>query len=456
MPKINLKRLILKKDVSSIVNAFINDMGDFDNIQGLNGDIFIGKRSDNVANKCPIQLDEETIGWVSGGKNASFLALVISQFAKNQILNRALGTEVLDSYGELNLMQEISEKITTELNLEKVKLFIIDKVKEMFQADNVSIMFMNDKTGQLEIVAAFGTENIEKVVMRANEGIAGDIFISGQAEIINDVNSDIRFIPGSNRIHSMMCAPLKTKNSTIGIINVSSNTPFDYTAANLNMFITLSSQVAIAIENTQYTEELEKHRNHLEIMVKERTKDLNEALEKLASANKLLEQLSFIDGLTGIANRRHFDELAKLEWKRALRDKQPLSLAMIDIDFFKTYNDTYGHQAGDDCLKKVANAFKSVLTRETDTIARYGGEEFVTILPNTDINGANAVTEEMRAKIESLGITHEKSSVHKWVTISIGVASMIPNTKFSLQTLIANADKALYAAKHKGRNQIAN
>ncbi|MGR3178484.1 MAG: sensor domain-containing diguanylate cyclase [Candidatus Anammoxibacter sp.] len=454
--KVNLRRLVLKRDVSSIVNAFIDKIDVFDNIQSIDGKILVGKECDSASTKAAIRLNDEIIGWVNGGKNISFLALIVSQLAKNDVLNKALASEVLGSYDELILMQEISEEITTELNLEKVERFIIGKAKEIFKADNGSIMLMSDKTGQLGIVASFGIENREKVRMRTNEGIAGSIFVAGKAEIVNDVRSDIRFVNGSNKIHSMMCAPLKTNNNIIGVVNVSCEDPFDFTAGNLKMLTTLASQGAIAIENTGYTEELKKHRNHLEDMVKERSKDLNEALEELDSANKSLTRLSFIDGLTGVANRRRFDEVANLEWKRGLRDGRPLSIAMIDIDFFKPYNDAYGHQAGDDCLKKVANAFKNVLTRETDTIARYGGEEFVTVLPNTDISGANAVVEEMRAGIKSLGIAHTKSPVCEHVTVSIGVATMIPASNCELKTLIANADKALYEAKHNGRNQVCN
>ncbi len=454
MAKINLKRVISKKDASSIINAFINHMDDFGNIRNLNGEILIGKEGGSVANKCPILANDETIGWVYGGESSSLLALIISNFVNNHILNKALGSEALDCYDELILMQEVSEKLTTEYNPEKVRNIIIGQTKEMFNPDSVSIMFMNSNTGLLEIVASFGMEYDKKVVMHANEGIAGNIIVSGKAEIINDARSDARFIPGSNEIHSLMCAPLKTKNNIIGVVNVSSNNPTDYTAANLKMFTTLASQGAVAIENAQYTEELRKHKDNLEEMVKERTKELNDALKELATANKTLKQLSSLDGLTGVSNRRHFDELAKLEWKRALRDKLSLSLVMVDVDFFKNYNDTYGHQAGDDCLIKVANALKSVITRETDTIARYGGEEFVAVLPNTDIRGAIALGDEMRAKVESLGLVHAKSDVYKRVTISVGVAAMTPDKNSSLQELLANADKALYKAKHKGRNQV--
>ncbi|MGR3219023.1 MAG: sensor domain-containing diguanylate cyclase [Candidatus Anammoxibacter sp.] len=456
MKKINLRRLILKKDVSRIVNSFIDNIDVSCNIKNIDGEILAGKECNSASTKAAIWLDDEIIGWVNGGNNISFLALIVSQLAKNDVLNKALAREVLGSYDELILMQEISEEITTELNLEKVERFIIGKAKEIFKADNGSIMLMSDKTGQLEIVASFGIENREKVRMRANKGIAGSIFVAGKAEIVNDVRSDIRFVNGSNKTRSMMCAPLKTNSNIIGVVNVSREDPFDFTAGNLKMLTTLASQGAIAIENTGYTEELERHRNHLEDMVKERSKDLSNALEELDNANKSLMRLSFVDGLTGVANRRRFDEMSNLEWKRGLRDGRPLSITMVDIDFFKAYNDAYGHQAGDECLKNVANTFKSVLTRETDTIARYGGEEFVTVLPNTDISGASSVAEEMRAGIESLCITHAESPVYKKVTVSVGVATMIPGQDFDLQTLIANADKALYEAKHNGRNQVCN
>lgn len=182
--------------------------------------------------------------------------------------------------------------------------------------------------------------------------------------------------------------------------------------------------------------------------------ELLEVTRQLEEANQNLRRLSFLDGLTGIANRRHFDEILLNEWNRAVRDAMPLSLVILDIDFFKNYNDTYGHQTGDDCLKLVAGSLSGLLKRPGDLAARYGGEEFAAILPNTDMQGAAAIAEMLRSGIEALQIPHSSSSVSAHVTVSAGVASTVPVRTDSPGNLLAAADKALYQAKQSGRNRV--
>ena len=167
-----------------------------------------------------------------------------------------------------------------------------------------------------------------------------------------------------------------------------------------------------------------------------------------------LRRLSYLDGLTGVANRRRFDEALGLEWRRMTRDAKPLSLIMCDIDFFKAYNDTYGHQGGDDSLRLVANTLNSVLGRPGDLVARYGGEEYVVILPETDSQGAKFLAEKMRSRVESLGIIHVSSQVCEVLTISLGVATTIPTRGSLPDELISAADQALYEAKKEGRNRV--
>jgi len=181
---------------------------------------------------------------------------------------------------------------------------------------------------------------------------------------------------------------------------------------------------------------------------------LEESRAKLAEANRTLQRLSSLDGLTGIANRRSFDETLQKEWNRAMRNEKYIGLIMLDIDFFKLYNDHYGHQGGDDCLKKVAKGLDSAIHRETDFLARYGGEEFSAILPDTDLNGSAKVAEEMRQAIKALRLEHAKSKVTDIVSISIGVAAVIPQKGTDPDILIAAADQALYKAKEDGRDRV--
>lgn len=181
---------------------------------------------------------------------------------------------------------------------------------------------------------------------------------------------------------------------------------------------------------------------------------LQESQRRLAEANMELQRLSSLDGLTGIPNRRRFDEYLAHEWKMAIRHNTAISLIMMDIDFFKMYNDHYGHQGGDDCLKTVAKILEQSVLRETDIVARYGGEEFAAILPDSGRKAAHEIAEAMRSCIQERQIPHEKSQVSKFVSISIGIATAMPVRGADAEALIAAADQALYKAKEMGRNQI--
>ncbi len=168
-----------------------------------------------------------------------------------------------------------------------------------------------------------------------------------------------------------------------------------------------------------------------------------------------LDILASTDSLTGVANRRTFDHILDQEWKRSYREKYPLSLILADIDYFKLYNDYYGHQKGDDCLIKVAQTIRNSLQRPADLVARYGGEEFVIILPNTDLEGGLNVAENIRNNLEQMKLDHVKSKVHNYVTLSLGIASIIPTQELSIYHLIKIVDQALYKAKQNGRNQVS-
>jgi diguanylate cyclase (GGDEF)-like protein len=181
---------------------------------------------------------------------------------------------------------------------------------------------------------------------------------------------------------------------------------------------------------------------------------LLEQINTLKRTEVELQAQSGRDWLTGLANRRRFDEMIQQEWGRAKRDETALGVLMIDIDYFKPYNDTYGHQAGDTCLQQVAKSFSEVVHRPGDMLARYGGEEFVVVLPRTDVAGAAEVAEKIRAQVEALRIPHTNSLVSDLVTISVGVTAMVPTEKSKPAVLVAAADQALYQAKHEGRNRV--
>lgn len=172
------------------------------------------------------------------------------------------------------------------------------------------------------------------------------------------------------------------------------------------------------------------------------------------NAQIALQQLATLDSLTGLANRRSFDDKLHSEWNRARRQHGPLALIMADVDYFKAYNDHYGHQGGDECLRAVAAILECQAFRAGDMSARYGGEEFAIILPNTEFAGAREVAERIRAGIEAAALPHGGSAVADCVTISLGVAALVPDVDGQPGDLVAIADQALYSAKRAGRNRI--
>lgn len=172
------------------------------------------------------------------------------------------------------------------------------------------------------------------------------------------------------------------------------------------------------------------------------------------NAQVALQQQATMDGLTGLANRRSFDEKLHVEWSRAQRYGESIALILADVDYFKRYNDHYGHQGGDECLKAVAGILQREIFRPTDMVARYGGEEFAIILPATDLQGALTVAERLRFDMERSALPHAASETGPWVTLSIGVAAFVPDRDALSATLVAKADKALYKAKGSGRNQV--
>lgn len=196
-------------------------------------------------------------------------------------------------------------------------------------------------------------------------------------------------------------------------------------------------------------QELEWQNSRLEDEIQSRIA----AETQLLQINQQLQVLATKDSLTQLANRHLFDRFLAQEWRRMSREKLPLSLILCDVDYFKRYNDRFGHQEGDRCLQRVARGISSVVNRPADLVARYGGEEFAVVLPNTNERGAMSVAENIRQQVESLQIPHPESLVSDCVTLSLGVSCIIPDAQTAPQQLIETSDNALYQAKQKGRNQ---
>ena len=211
--------------------------------------------------------------------------------------------------------------------------------------------------------------------------------------------------------------------------------------------IMLQSKVKVFLELYNQKKMIEEQARLLEMKVKE--------LSELQEANFKLESLSTLDGLTGIPNRRSFDDYIEMSIKSCTRLNKPISLIMADIDFFKGYNDNYGHLKGDDCLINVAKSISLSVKRPLDFVTRYGGEEFAVILPETDEEGAKIIAEIIRKNVEELEIAHKSSDVSAYVTLSLGITTKSSSIQYSKNELIEHADKALYNSKSNGRNQVS-
>ncbi len=239
---------------------------------------------------------------------------------------------------------------------------------------------------------------------------------------------------------------------------------FDYQvhAPNIRELSTLANSFNQMSQKLQQSQrQLEDYSHSLEQKVSDRTQSLEQEIQRraaaetaLQSANQTLQTLAYIDALTQIANRRQFDERLSQEWKRLKREQLPLSLILCDVDYFKQYNDAYGHQAGDDCLYKIAQALAHAARRPSDLAARYGGEEFVMLLPNTSVEGARDVAQQIQTHIQALRLSHQQSKVSQYVTVSFGIASVIPTESITPEQLLLKVDRALYQAKTEGRDRI--
>jgi len=281
--------------------------------------------------------------------------------------------------------------------------------------------------------------------------IISQVFHRNEAIVLNNASSDGPFVNDpytiSRRPRSVLCVPVNREHIEAAVYMENNLADGVFTEARVELIKLLAAQASVAIENASLYTQVQDYTFLLEEKVAERTAEL-EVL------NGELQRLADHDGLTGVANRRSGDIYLRDTWLRQRRQQQPLSVIMLDVDHFKAYNDSYGHQQGDECLTRIAEALKDQMQRSADMVTRYGGEEFMLILPNTDKEGAIRVAENVRLAIEKIGITHDFSATSDHVTASVGSATMIPNDQNSIEALVSAADQALYEAKRSGRNRV--
>jgi len=356
------------------------------------------------------------------------------------------------------LLFEISDRIRKSLDLKSTFKTATAEIRSLLRCDRVSLARLDNTNLRFEFESIAAELNVKSPRKTAvdylfHEGVSDRYYRQGEILAVDNVtNFD------ANPVRKKLLAKFQVKAQLIVpiLLKTNSNTASD--PDSLWGWIVadkceLENDPQVEYSRKWHRREIDLLRllaNQLSIAIQQ-----GSLVEQLHKSNQKLKQLALCDPLTQAFNRRYFDRQLNLEWRRLKRMASPLSLIMCDVDCFKIYNDTYGHQKGDECLRQVANAIASVIKRPADIVARYGGEEFVIVLPHTPVEGAIQVAESVRAKVKELNIAHRNSSIDSVVTISAGVANTIPNPEDNYSLLIEAADRALYTAKNRGRDCIA-
>ena len=343
---------------------------------------------------------------------------------------------------QLEILNEVARIATLDLELRPMLQRITDALASKFAWEFVALVTIDAERNAFLCEAVTSTVPTEIHVgytRPLGSGVVGQVAATGQPELIDDVRTYPNYVETLPSARSELCVPVRHHERIVAVLNLES-TRLAAFHGQLQLLTGIADQIAGAIASGQLYAELKQVTSQLEL----KTRALEEANAHLGSAIETLHRISTQDGLTGVSNRRHFDDTLALEWRRAVRNGMPLSLLMLDIDFFKAFNDEQGHQAGDDVLRGVARVLRDSVQRAADLVARYGGEEFVVLLPETDAVHAQDIAESLRGCVEKLGT----------VTASIGVATQVPSRDESSHDLVRKADDALYQAKRLGRNRV--
>lgn len=379
---------------------------------------------------------------------------VLRQRVKRLLQANQVMEELQLQTAQARLMTSMLERIRQSLTLETILNTTVAEVQQFLRTDRVLIYRLDpDGWGQMVVESvAPGWKPVvgEMVADPCFVGKYTQLYQNGRIHACEDIyNSDLSpchiELLAQFQVKANLVVPIlqgtglpnpDAQNKTVELPSLwglliahHCETPRRWQASEIELVKRLATQVAIAIKQSQLYQQLQA---------------LNQELKNLAS----------LDGLTQVANRRQFDEHLAREWRRMIRLHAPISLILCDVDFFKLYNDTYGHQAGDECLKQVAQTLHQTLKRSGDLVARYGGEEFAVILPETSKEGALFIAQEMHQRINQLQIRHCHSEISQCITLSFGVTSQMPAPGDSWEVLIKMADQALYQAKKEGRDRI--
>ncbi|HEX7770631.1 MAG TPA: diguanylate cyclase [Dokdonella sp.] len=340
-----------------------------------------------------------------------------------------------DAAGQRAMLTGILAQVSNEAlqgdTLEDVLQRIVDCIARRLPVAIASIILLNDEGSHFVQEVWSGKLELDlpgSLPWPVTLGAAGRCARRGEAQLIVDTDGDPDYVPGNSEVRSEYLVPIRHRARLHGVLNLES-TRADFFAPDVRIvFDAIAAQIAGAI--------------HLARVVRE-----------LEHANRRLQRLSMSDGLTGIANRRSFDQHLAEQWEQHGRESKPLGLLLADVDCFKALNDACGHLHGDECLRELAQVCCDVAQGARDLVARYGGEEFALLLPDCGLREARRAGEQLRRAVEARAMPHPQA-IAPWVTVSVGVSSLRPRTNQSPDTLVAIADRALYEAKAQGRNRV--
>jgi len=328
-----------------------------------------------------------------------------------RIAREALQGADLDS-----LLQGICECLVAELPVAIASVILLDEANQSFVHE------VYDGEWTQSPLAVAGDWPVTR-------GAAGRCARLGTAQLITDVDADPDYVAGNVHVRSEYLVPIRHGQRLHGVLNIESTRSDFFDEEARAVFDAVADLVAGAIHFARMADDLQQ-------------------------ANRKLEHLSMIDGLTGIANRRRFDQQLCVDWRRMAAEVRPLALLMVDADAFKPLNDAAGHLYGDECLRELARICNGFVDGDNDLVGRFGGEELVLLLPGRDLAAATAIAEALRIAVEAQAMPHPASPVSAHVTVSVGVAVAVPAAARPPERLIAAADRAMYAAKLQGRNRV--
>jgi diguanylate cyclase (GGDEF)-like protein len=362
------------------------------------------------------------------------------------IANARLQEEVVRRGEQFDLVSELMHAALDAEELEPVLGQVVDRLRRRFDFLMVSVYLLDPFTSKLELKGLATRVPVPQSPLPSlsiGRGIVGRALQLQRAQLVVDVRSDPSYVPLFAETRSELAIPILFRGRSLGVFNFENDGPQIFNQETVSLLQLLCDQLAGVV-----------HLSSLNRKLSETTDELEQSNRRLSEMNRALVELSTVDSLTGLANRRQFDRVLDLEWRRAVRATAPLALLLVDIDFFKRYNDTYGHLRGDAALAEVAKAIAGSFSRAGDVVARYGGEEFAALLPATGAEAALELAEQARVRVEARGIPHAGSESGRPLTVSLGVVSLVPDGQSPPSSLIEAADRALYEAKASGRNCI--